>query len=143
MFGTVSERNVHAWSFREHYGTANQRSLRFVFFQILFPPFPSPSRFFVLEPPKQDLGTRSKNVLFKLIKFQTQKNSFRPPRHAKSSSGAPGKEISHWLLKNKSNNCHFAITCYCMFAFGWLPILSFYPVGSFVLRIEGDSFKLM
>ena len=41
--------------------------------------------------------------------------------------------------------------CYCMFVYGWsvlelrfgLLILSFYPVGSFVLRVEGDSLQMV
>ena len=60
VFGTLSARNIRAWSFRVHYGTANQRSFQFVFCQISFPPFSFPSPlFFVLEQPKRDLGTRS------------------------------------------------------------------------------------
>ena len=52
---------TRAWSFRMHYGTANQRSFRFVFCQISFPPLPSllPSPYFLFELPKRDLGTRS------------------------------------------------------------------------------------
>ena len=70
VFGTVSERNTTiAWSFRVHYGTANQCSFRFEFCQISFPslPLPSPpppSPFFVLELPKRDLGTRSPFVFY-------------------------------------------------------------------------------
>ena len=43
MFLALREKETtRAWSFRVRYGTANQRSFRFVFCQISFPPLPSP-----------------------------------------------------------------------------------------------------
>ena len=53
----------------------------------------------------------------------------------------------HWSLNNNSNNnCHCLTICYFMFVYGWsvlglrfwLFILCFYPMGSFVLRVEDD-----
>ena len=65
MFLALRAKEItHAWSFRVRYGTANRRSFRFVFCQISYPPLSSPPPshvFFVLEPPKRDLGTRSSN----------------------------------------------------------------------------------
>ena len=75
---------------------------------------------------------------------------------ARSNGRCPGErvkpysqcEIFHWLLNNNSNNCqHFLTIYYCMFVYDWsvlelrfgLLILSFYPMGSFVLRVEVDS----
>ena len=58
-------------------------------------------------------------------------------------------EIFHWLLNNNSNNnCHFFTICLLYFVYGWsvlglgfgLFILCSYPMESFVLRVEGNSF---